>query len=320
MDNIKEAYALIDGQKFTAVYNEETGLYEIDGIAPAESSWSQSGHVYNITLVAIDKADNTTTITSTDETYGDQLKLRVLETTAPTTQITSPTTGSVLGSNSVSVSITFSDAGGSGLNSSEAVVKINGSVISNNLITFSDTDANNITATVTLTDVNDGQNTITAYIKDNDGNTSNTSTVSFVVSTTAPNLVLDTPYENAIVNGPSVLFSGYASTALDSITISSVTVKINDGEEETITTTSGPSESSTGHNVKTFNHTVVLPSDGEHTVTIKATDQTGKSTEVVRHITLDTMAPVITQVSLNPHIVNASGSFKLVFKVTDSNE
>lgn len=314
-ENIKEVYALINGQKFPATYNGELDQWEVNGTAPAESSWSQDDHVFPITLVAVDNAGNKVEMTKDDEVYGDELKLRVLEKTAPTATITSPTESSVIGENSVTIKVTFTDAGGSGLNQSEAVIKVNGSPVEG--ISFEPTEGDTIVATVTVDDLNDGQNKIEAYIKDNDGNVSETDEVTFVVSTAAPNLVIETPIEGVITNSSSIDFVGYASTSLADITIVDVTIAVNGAPAVSMPEASGAVSSSSGFNVREFNYSVNLTIEGENSIVIKATDSAGKTTEITRKVVLDTQSPVITDVVLDPHIVDASGSFKITFKVTD---
>lgn len=316
-ENIKEVYALINSQKFPATYNDELGQWEINGVAPSESSWSQEDHVFPITLVAVDTAGNTVTMTKDDEEYGDELKLRVLEKSAPTATITAPTTGSVIGENSTTIKVTFKDSGGSGLNQSEAVIKINGVPVSSEQISFNNADDGEIVATVEASDLSDGENKIEAYIKDNDGNISETDTVTFVVSTIAPNLVIDTPIEGTITNNSSIEFKGYASTSLADVTIEKVTISVNSSPEVDMPNESGAADYVSGYNVREFSYSVILNIEGENTIVIKATDSAGKTTEVTRHVVLDTNAPVITDVVLDPHIVDASGSFKITFKVTD---
>ena len=87
---VKTAYAMINGQKVVARYHEDTQRWSVETSAPAESSWSQPDHVYQITLHAEDNAGNTVEMTSSDPTYGDQLKVRVLEKTAPAATIIQP--------------------------------------------------------------------------------------------------------------------------------------------------------------------------------------------------------------------------------------
>lgn len=82
-------------------------------------------HTYPIELHAFDAANNETIMYATDSKYGDQLNIRVLEKTKPTASIISPTQGSVLGSATQDIKMELQDAGGSGLNMTSVIFKVN---------------------------------------------------------------------------------------------------------------------------------------------------------------------------------------------------
>ena len=126
MSAIKEAYIMFNGQKVVARYDERTETWTATTNAPANSSWSQPDHVYKVEIHAVDAANNKATMTSADPTYGDQLKIRVLEKSKPTATIVSPTQGSVLGASEQDIVLEMSDAGGSGLNETTVVFTVNG--------------------------------------------------------------------------------------------------------------------------------------------------------------------------------------------------
>ena len=111
---VKSAWVMCNGQRVNATYNEDTQTWTAQVTAPAQSSWSQPNHVYGLEIHAEDEAGNEAVMDSADETYGDELKLRVLEKTKPTATITSPTEGSVLGAATQQIKFTIQDAGGSG--------------------------------------------------------------------------------------------------------------------------------------------------------------------------------------------------------------
>ena len=85
----------------------------------------QVNHTYPIELHAFDAANNETIMYATDSKYGDQLNIRVLEKTKPTASIISPTQGSVLGSATQDIKMELQDAGGSGLNMTSVIFKVN---------------------------------------------------------------------------------------------------------------------------------------------------------------------------------------------------
>lgn len=301
MSNIKEVYAMINGQKVVATYNEGTQTYTVQTSAPSKSSWSQPGHVYKVSLHASDAAGNDVVMTSDDKTYGDELKIRVLEKTKPTATITSPTQNSVLGSATQNITMEMQDAGGSGLNMETVVFKVNGSIIPNSSLSWSDSGSKK-TCTYRATGLSDGSNTVSLQVTDNDGNVSETDTVTFIISTAAPNLTVTTPTEGLITNDSTIDVTGNATPGSDAVTITKLTVN---GEAAEITPEGG-----------NFSKNISL-TEGSNTITVVATDSIGKTTTVTRHVTLDTKAPVITDVVAVATTVNVGGTIKITFKVTD---
>lgn len=292
-ENIKQAYVMFNGQKVVASYDAETDLWTAEITAPAESSWNQPNHVYLAEVHAEDLAGNVASVTSTDATYGDQLKIRVLEKTKPTVTITSPTQDAVIGSGMVTILGQISDAGGSGLNKSSLALKVNG--VEKEALVKPD---NSISYVANLSD---GINTVELSVSDNDGN-SNSATVSFVVSTAAPLLEVYTPTEGLITNGSPVNVTGKATPSSEFVSISSVTVNTH-----TVTVNTDG----------TFAYDLALVS-GANVIEIIATDSIGKTTKITRNVTLDMNAPVITDVHAEATTVDASGIIRITFRVTDS--
>ena len=297
--NIKQAYAMVNGQKVVASYDEDSGLWSVETSPPSQSSWNQPDHVYQITLHAEDLAGNTAEMTSSDPTYGEQLEIRVLETTPPVATIVSPTQGAVLGASTQNVVMELQDTGDSGLNMSTVVFKINNQPISEGLDWQDGTDGKK-TCTYVAKNLSDGSNTITLQVTDNDGNKSNLASVTFMISTAAPQLSVTTPTEGLITNSPSLTVSGTVTPGSELVSISSVTVN---GDNAVV------SEGA-------FTKEITL-TEGQNTVTVIATDSLGKTTTVTRHVTLDTKAPVISDVVAESTTVNVGGTIRITFKITD---
>lgn len=297
---VKTAYAMINGQKVVAQYHEDTQRWSVETSAPAESSWSQPDHVYQITLHAEDNAGNTVEMTSSDPTYGEQLKVRVLEKTAPTATIVSPTQGSVIGENEIDIVLEIQDAGGSGLNMESVSFKLNRVPV--NSLEWSDGDGGKKTATYHATALPDGSNSIELSVTDNDGNKSNAASTSFIVSTAAPSLTVATPTEGLITNGSTVIVTGNVAPGNVNVTIASLTVN-----DQPVSVEPAGGEYSYEHRL----------SEGANVITVKATDSVGNSTQVVRNVTLDTKIPVITDVVLESATVDVGGTIRITFKVTD---
>lgn len=305
MSNVSKAWAVLDGKKVAATFDETTGLWTVEMTAPATSSWTQPDHVYRIELHAEDQAGNTATMTAADETYGEQLKIRVLELTKPVAKINTPTENSIIGKNTVDVELEVSDEGESGINLTTVVFKVNGEDKAGELTWAKDetnTTADVRKATITLTGLNDGNNAIKLSVSDNDGNSSNEAVVNFVVSTAAPTLEITSPAEGVITNAGAVTISGNTGTSVVGVGVSSVTVN---GTPITIGTDG------------TFSYEYTL-TEGINTITIIATDTAGNSTQVIRTVVMDQTAPVITDVQAEAVVVNASGMIRITFKVTDA--
>ncbi len=87
MSEITRAYAVYKSQQYNASYNEEAQEWSVDIPSGSESSYGETNHTYPIELHAFDAAGNETIMYATDDTYGDQLNIRVLEKTKPTATI-----------------------------------------------------------------------------------------------------------------------------------------------------------------------------------------------------------------------------------------
>ena len=102
MSAIKTVIATVNGVDYTLTYNSTSGAYEASITAPTKSSYSQTNHVYGVTVKATDVAGNVATDTSKT--------LRVKEKTAPTVTFTSPTSGAGLTNNKPTFKINVTDA------------------------------------------------------------------------------------------------------------------------------------------------------------------------------------------------------------------
>ena len=300
MSKIVRAYAIYKSQQYNASYSQETQEWSVDIPSGSESSYSQSNHTYPIELHAFDAAGNEMIMRATDDTYGDQLNIRVLEKTKPTATIVSPTQGSVLGSATQDIVMELSDAGGSGLNMASVIFKVNNIQVSEG-ISWQDGADGKKTCTYHATNLSDGSNSVSLQVTDNDGNTSDIDTVSFVISTSAPTLNVTSPTEGLLTNSNKVTVSGTAAAGSDAVTLSEVT--INDEPAEV------------GEN-GAFSEEITLQ-EGENTITIIAKDSLGKTTTVTRHVTVDTKAPIISDVEADATTVDANSTIHLTFKVTD---
>lgn len=315
MSNIKKAVVRFNGQELVATYNVTTQLWTATATAPATSSYSQPDHVYKAEVFAQDQAGNSATVNSNDPTYGAQLKIRVLEKTKPEGQIRTPSNGSVLGTNTQNVVIAVSDNGGSGLNNASFKLKVNNTVIplkageadGYTIEAGSGADAGKTLVKYTAKNLSDGANKVTFEFADNDGNAGTVLTSNFTISTAAPALNITSPADNLLTNSKTITVAGAATTAVAGVTISKVVIKVDSGTAEPVTLGVNGS----------FSKAITLATDGRHTITIIATDSLGKTTQVVRNVTIDTTKPVITDIKASAITVDAGGQIVFTFKVTD---
>lgn len=291
---VKTVQYIFNGTTYTLTKNTSTGKYEATVTAPNKSSYSQTDHVLGGTVKATDEAGNTTTVDQTHTTLGAALKIRVKEKVAPVVSISSPSSGAYLTSTTPTIEFTVTDAD-SGVASAK--------------ITLDGTEITSVTKTAIAggykytctpaTALKDGKHTISITATDNDGNTSAAKTSTFTVDTVPPTLSITAPADKLITNKSTVTVTGKT----DDATSKPVTVTIN-GTAVTVEADG------------TFSKDVTLV-NGSNTITIIAKDKAGKTTTVVRTVTLDTAAPVIKSITLTPNPVDCGKTFVISVEVTD---
>lgn len=314
---VKECFVELNGQRHKAELKGDH--YEVQVQAPAKSSWPEADHVYKLTVGATDMAGNTETVTSDDATYGNQLKLRVLETSKPTITVIKPQNTSVYGNDHVDFEFELNDEGWSGINRSAIAFKVDGKVITENKTESPAVDAYDLDngtnneghertkLNYIASNLSNGQHTYSLEIEDNDGNKSEVVNGNFIVSTSAPTLVVDTPTDNLVTNDGTVKVSGHASMTDPNAKIeANVTISVNGNE---VTAEIGPDGK--------FEKTVTIP-DGDATVIITAKSNNGKETVVIRTVTVDKTKPVITDIVTTPLTTNVNGMITVTFKVVDA--
>lgn len=317
MSNIKKAVVRFNGQELVATYDSHTQLWTATATAPSTSSYGQPDHVYKAEVFAEDQAGNSASVNSSDATYGAQLKIRVLEKTKPEGQIRTPSNGSVLGTGTQNVLITVTDNGGSGLNNASFKLKVNDNLVplkageadGYTIEAGSGADSGKTLVKYTAKNLADGANKVTFEFADNDGNHGDTLTSNFTISTSAPALNITSPADNLLTNSNTVTVAGAATTQVTGVSISKVVIKIDGGVDNVVTLGGNGS----------FSKEITIDRDGSHTITIIATDSLGKTTQVVRNVTIDTTRPVITDIKASATTVDAGGRITFTFKVTDAN-
>ena len=301
---VKSVQAIINGQTYTLNLNSSTGKYEATVTAPAKSSYPLDGHYYGVTVKATDDAGNTTTVDAAHETLGSSLRLKVKETVAPTILITSPTASARLINNKPTITWKVTDDD-SGVNPATIGITIDqGSKVSGDSIVKTAINGGYQCTYTPSSALSDGSHIVKIDASDNDGNVATQKSVSFIVDTVAPTLSVTSPVEGIVTNTSAVTVQGVTNDTTSSPV--TVTVKLNNGSAESVAVNSDGS----------FSKALTL-SPGTNTITIVATDAAGKSTTVIRTVTLDTGAPVFQSITINPNPVDAGKTYIISVEVTD---
>lgn len=290
---IKTVKATINGSTYDLTYNASQGAWTATLTAPGSTSFNLPGGYYDVTVTATNDAGTQSTASAATN---DGCKLTVKETVKPVITILSPTSGAYTTNNKQPITFTVTDeAGGSGVDISSLAVKIDGTALAASAIKATAiTNGYSVTATPSAA-LSDGSHAATINCSDNDGNAAVEKTTSYTIDTVPPTLNVTSPAEGLITATQTVTVSGTTNDATSSPTI----VTVN-GNSVTVAANG------------TFSTTVTL-AEGDNTITIIATDAAGKSTTVVRHVTLDTSVPEIKSVTITPNPANTGAS--MIIKV-----
>lgn len=293
---ISSVKAKINGTTYTLTYNSSTGAYEGTVTAPTKSSFNQSGGYYDVEITALDDSGNSVIANSSDDSFGDDLKLYVEEKVSPTITIVSPTNNAVLINNKPTISWKCTDAD-SGIDIDTINLYIDGEEV-DGTISITNSSGTYTCSYIPTTALSDGTHTIKYEVYDNDGNVKTTQ-ISVKVDTVAPTLTVNQPENNVKVNQTPITVSGYTND----FTSSPVTLTVN-GKGVTV--------DSNGY----FTTAVDL-TNGDNTITVISTDSAGKSTTITRTVNFNNKPPVIESISLVPNPVEAGATFKVSVVVAD---
>lgn len=295
---IQSVKATINGQQYTLTYDGVSGTYKATISAPSTSSWNNNeGHYYPVTVVAADDAGNEKTVNDTDPSLGESCKLKVKEKVAPVIVVTYPTTSSVVGTNSPVIKWKVTD-NDSGVNPDTISIKIDtGSVITEG-ITKSPI-SNGYECSYTPASIADGRHTLYFNAKDFDENAATQLSIPFTVDTAPPALSVTSPIDGTKTNQATIMVVG---TTTDP-TSGAVSLTVND-----VPVSIGPDGA--------FSYEFTLQ-NGENVITIVSTDAAGKFSTITRHVTLDTVAPVISAITITPNPVDAGETYIISVTVTD---
>lgn len=300
---VRTVQVVLNGATHTLTFNEASGLYEATITAPSTSSFNETGGYFPITVTAEDDAGNKTTVNDMDASFGDSLKLVVKETVAPVITITSPTESEMTTSGKPRITWKITDDD-SGVNLDSISITINDGVPITSGITKTPISGGYQCYYDIADALSDGTHTIKINGSDNDGNQAVQRTVNFIVDTTPPTLSVSTPDNNLVTSSSTVTVAGTTTDVTTSPV--TLTVKVNDGEEQTVEVGTGGS----------FSVDVQL-NGGINTITVTATDSAGKTSSVTRTVTVDSGAPIISAITINPNPASAGGLITITVEATD---
>lgn len=297
---IASVTATINGQQITLEYNDTTGKYEATLTAPTKSSYPLTGHYYPVSVTATDDAGNIRTVDSTDSVLGESLRLVVKEKVKPVITISTPTASQILTNNQPEITAHLRDDD-SGVSINTLVIKVDGTTVTPQ--TNSVTDGYDISYTPSQA-LPDGPHSVVITVSDFDGNVSDTTTVSFAVDTTPPQLSIISPTDNLATNQSVILVSGSTNDATSSPV--NIVITVNGSSAGEVTVDSDGS----------FSKSVTL-SEGTNSIVVTATDGAGKTSSITRTVTLRTSAPVIQNATLVPNPVDAGKTYIISVEVIE---
>ena len=283
-------------------------------VAPDASSFPLTGGYYPVSVTATYATGTTTTVDDTHGTLGSSCRLVVHETYKPTISIASPTNNAYLKNASQTIQFSVLDnsngqvTGFSSIDTSTLSVTI-ASVKLSSSTTLHWSDLSSYATAVTggysfsfaHTFLDSDDWTITVNVSDNDGNTADTATRTFIIDTEAPMLSVSAPVDNFQTSNSTITISGTTSDSSDPITIS---VTVDGVDYGTLPVQNGA-----------FSGTITLTSIGSKTIVVTATDNAGNSTSVSRSIYFDTATPVISSVTMVPNPVDNGQTYLITVVV-----
>ena len=220
---VKTVKASVNGQEYNLTYDETSGSYKATITAPSKSSYNNNnGHYYPVSVTATDDAGNSTTVTDTDVTFGDDLKLKVKEKVKPIIAVTYPTASATITSATPTITWTVTDDD-SGIDEATIAIKIDsGTYVTSGITTTAITKGFNCSYKIP-TSLSNGAHSFSLKVSDHDGNAATEVVTSFTVDTVPPALTITSPADGLITNKESLTVSG----TTNDVTSTPVTVTVN---------------------------------------------------------------------------------------------
>lgn len=289
---ISQVRAQVNGTWYTLTYDSGSGAYKATITAPGATSYNQPGGYYNVAVEATNDAGTTATA---DSSTLSGLQLVVKERVAPVITILSPASGAYVSNSMQPVVFTITDEdGGSGVDLDSVVVMLDSTAVAASAVSHT-AITNGYSFTYTpASALADGSHTVEVSASDHDGNAATAKSTTFTVDTVPPTLNVTAPSDGLITNSSSVTVKGTTNDTTSSPV--TITIKLNGVDQGAVTVSDG-----------SFNKTLTL-AEGANTIEVTATDAAGKTSTVIRTITVDTSVPAIQSASITPNPVDAGAT------------
>lgn len=296
--SVKEVILTLNGQNHALKKNTE-GEYEAVITAPEESGYTQPEHAYAMELRITDQS-GTIVIDKDHDTFGNKMKLAVVERVSPVISPVYPTEGAYLTNQTVQIQFDVTDDD-SGVKKDTISMQIDtGEILTEQLTKVPVIGGYRCTYVEVL---KDGAHILKIRAEDQDGNAVE-KTVAFQVDTTAPSLNISEPSDHIALNVRTCRIVGTT----------------NDATSAPCTVTISVNEKAQGHVLVNGDGTFfkeVLLEEGVNVIRIKSTDRAGNYAEVVRNVTYNFDAPQVQGVNIVPNPVSAGKFFVITVKATD---
>lgn len=307
---IKTVQAVINGQTYNLTLMEgETKKYKATPTAPGDSSFNLEGGYYPVQVKVENTAGNTAEADHNHSTLGANLRLYAKEQQKPVITILEPTNDAYVTSTSKPV-VRFKvvdnntqTSGYSGVKKDSLVLKVNGNVIDNSKVEWTDTEGGYIGTYIPETDLANGEYTVSVDCSDNDGNAAATATATFTIDTAAPSLDLTSPEEGFETKATSIEVKGVTNDEHSKPVRINITLNGVDQGDVTV--------SEDGSFSKVINFT----QQGANVIEVTATDSAGLVTKITRNVVFDTTAPVIKSVTIDPNPVYCGTVYEIIVEV-----
>ncbi|MDA3850596.1 MAG: Ig-like domain-containing protein, partial [Spirochaetaceae bacterium] len=163
-------------------------------------------------------------------------------------------------------------------------------------------------STINITSLGEGDRTLYIRAVDQAGNTSNTTTRGYVIDRNNPVLVVDAAFDGTAYKDDDFTINGTIADTLP-LGVSPVVVSVTDSNGDPIDLSGNPLSYNTVPDPDTWSQLIPITLDGVHTITIVATDNSGRTSTAERTVVIDSTAPYFSDINLSDADLISSTSF-----------